>query len=708
MSQKETKMAKINVGIDLGTTYSAVATFSKEEGKVKLLKNSYGKEFTPSVLWIENGKVSIGEDAKAEQKAGNTSTVAFYKSMMGDDNYRAYIDGKEYSAMELSTMYLRELKAEIERENGVQIGGAVITVPAYFNEKQRNQTRLAGEKAGFKVFMLLNEPTSAIIAYGLTGGGKKNVLVYDLGGGTFDVTVAEVNGTAINVLATNGNHQLGGKDWDQALLDEIVDRFRYEHGVDIKYYPNELSELQVKCEDAKKKLSSLSSTTISIVCDGVTGRFDVTREEFDEKTSGLLNETYLLINDTFNEIGAARGTSFGWKDIDEVVLVGGSTRMPQVRDMIVAEYGRAPITKDINVDTIVASGAAMQAELCVSSTICLTVVDKKATQATGKTQVATLTISNADIKDITAHSLGMLAMAADEKSYVNSIIIPKNSNVNVPFAKDFVFGGKKLDVYVLQGESRDPHQTAIIGRYEITGMKGDKKENITVTFLYNSDGVVEVTARIKGGAELRVERKDVAEDMTDIINRLKKEADEAKNARKVEITVIIDVSGSMSGDRIEKARQAARGFVDDVLKIPGATISLIGFADSEQYACKKSRDKQALYDAIAGIWNLPVGGGTSGKPIAYCYRDYDRDAAKVMIVLTDGYWGNQSSEISASDAAKAEGIIIYGIGIGEADQTFLDRISSGKGKKVDLSNLGGAFREVASSIATETGNGSLI
>ena len=404
-------MRKVNVGIDLGTTYSAVATFNKDSGRVEVFKNSIEKETTPSVVMISGNRAIIGEEAKEEQKSGNTSTAAFYKSMMGNPDYNAYLDGKDYSAEDLSAIFLRELKKDIEETNDISIAGAVITVPAYFNDKQREATLRAGKTAGLNVLKIINEPTAAIIAYGLTGGNEKNVLVYDLGGGTFDVTIAHVSGTSIDVLATNGNHQLGGRDWDQALIDIVLERFYDENGFSILDHPEDMKELQVKCEEAKRRLSSMPTTTVTIVCEGITGKYDITRDEFEERTSSYLNETMLLIGACFSEISEETKRPFGWKNIDEVVLVGGSTRMPQVKDAVVREYGRPPVTKDINVDTIVASGAAMQAELCVSTKITLTVAGKVDAQTGQKTGPVTLTINNSQIQDITSHSLGMLALS---------------------------------------------------------------------------------------------------------------------------------------------------------------------------------------------------------------------------------------------------------------------------------------------------------
>ena len=518
-------MKNINVGIDLGTTYSAVASFSKEQSKVEVYKNSLGTECTPSVICFDGANVVIGEDAKEEQKSGNVNTIAFYKSMMGNPNWSAYLNGEEYNAEQLSGIFLKELVKDIEQTNDVHIEGAVITVPAYFNDKQREATIRAGQQAGLRVLKIINEPTAAIIAYGLTSGKDKNVMVYDLGGGTFDVTVAHVSGTKINVLATNGNHQLGGKDWDETLINDIKERFYDEHGVSLDDHPEDLKELQVKCEEAKKRLSAVSSTQIAIQSEGFLGKYTVSREEFDDKTYSLLYETILLINSCFEEISETQGKSFGWSDIDEVVLVGGSTRMPQVKDMIIKEYGKPPITKDINVDTIVATGAAMQAELCVSNTITLTVANKDSTGVSGqaKPQMMSLVINNSDIQDITAHGLGILVYNNDSENFENSIIIKKGSLYNQYFDREYYVKNGSIELYILQGDVSDPFECDMLGKYIVDCSQAKTQIKVTVSLCYNSNGVVEAKATDENGYSLNVKRSEINISLDDLIKRLKEE-----------------------------------------------------------------------------------------------------------------------------------------------------------------------------------------
>ena len=691
---------KINVGIDLGTTYSAVATFNKAKGAVEILKNDLDKNCTPSVVCIENGTVTIGEEAKDMQAAGNLNTAAFYKSMMGEKDYTVYIDGREYTPEDLSGEFLRVLKRNVEEANNVEIGGAVITVPAYFNEAQRTATMRAGKKAGLDVLKIINEPTSAIIAYGLTGSGRKNVMVYDLGGGTFDVTIAEVDGAKVKVISTNGNHQLGGKDWDLTLVEEMGRRFLDEYGVNIEDYPEEYKELQVKCEDVKKKLTNVSTTTVTVQCEGYSGRYEVSREFFDEQTANLLNETIILVNKCFEEIG----NGFGWHSLDEVVLVGGSTRMPQVKEMIIREYGKPPITKNIDVDTIVAAGAAMQAQLCTENMLVLGGTSAPRSGSTISGGSSGLVIRGSDIQDITAHSLGMLALSKDETDYVNSIIIEKNSKMNEQFGRQYQFSGDKLDVYVLQGESKSPYDCTLLYKYVISGMPGGQKNSFTVNFLYNSNGIVEVNAELDNGTSLAAQQCEVTETLSEIIARLQKEREEAKNAVKdIEVIFMLDTSYSMEGGPMRQAKAAMKDFVSN-LNLKHTKVAILDFADSSRWACDFSNDQFKLSRTIDSL-NVegPSGIGNDETPLTHHGHEFKNSrAAKIIVVLTDGRWDDQNTEIRTAEKLKKSGIIIYAVGFGGADENFLSQIASEKGaRKIDLSQLSSTFKEIASSIATE-------
>lgn len=702
-------MKSVNVGIDLGTTYSAVAVFDQSTGKVDILKNDVGEEITPSVVYMEDGEVLIGREAKEQQEAGNVNTAAFYKSMMGDENFVRTFNGKSYDAEGLSSVFLANLKKAVEQANNVQVAGAVITVPAYFNEPQRQATIHAGEKAGLKVLKIINEPTAAIIAYGLTGGGSKTVMVYDLGGGTFDVTIAKISGGQVEVIATNGDHQLGGRNWDRVLVDDVVDRFNDEFGIDIASNKEDFTELVVKCEKLKKQLTSVAAATINVRSEGFSGHYTFTREEFEEKTRRLMAQTILLTESCFEEIGGG----FGWNSLDEVVLVGGSTRMPQVFETIKAKLGKAPMTIGGRVDTIVAAGAAMQAHLCVAGSLTLGAgsgmgAAKFGGQASGGAPSgASLTISNSSIQDVTSHSLGMLAFAKDGKDIINSIIIRKNSKVGAPFGKHYSFKGDKLEAYVLQGESTSPYNCTLLYKYLITGMRKGEDNKLTVNFQYNMNGVVDVTAQMDGGKALKVDKSTVTEDIADLIARLLKEKAEAEkraqNAR-AEVTFAIDTSGSMSvGGRINQAKNSIAEFAQKLDgKVP---LTLISFDNTcHMYCCHE----KSASNVISASNSLVATGGTDADPIEFYENNVSAiEKNRILIVLTDGEWFRQADAIRSADRVKRNGTTIYAIGVADADKAFLEKIASkGGAKKIDLSKLVDAFMEIAGAIATEEDYGS--
>ncbi len=686
-------MKTINVGIDLGTTYSAVATFDAASGKVEILKNDIGEEITPSVVCIEDGETLIGQEAKDQQAAGNLNAAAFYKSMMGDPYFARTLDGKSYDAEMLSGVFLKNLKTSVEKANGVNISGAVITVPAYFNEAQRQATIRAGTKAGFNVLKIINEPTAAIIAYGLTGGGKKTAMVYDLGGGTFDVTIAKIDGAQVDVIATNGDHQLGGRNWDKTIVDEIVDRFQDEFGVDIAANKEDYTELVVRCEKAKKQLSNVPATTVTVRSEGFSGQYTITREEFEEKTRRLMAETIMLTEKCFEELG----NGFGWHSIDEIVLVGGSTRMPQVLDTIRKKFGKEPRTIGSKVDTIVASGAAMQAHLCVAGSITLS-MGGGAAKSSGASGPISLTIDSGSIRDVTSHGLGMLAFTADGKNIINSIIIKKNSNVGVPYGKSYNFGGDKLQVFVLQGESTSPYDCTLLYKYVVSGMKRGEKNNFTINFLYDQNGVVEVTGSLSDGTALKVEKSAVTESIADIIARLLREKEEAAKKAQVDVAFAIDTSGSMYGAPIDEAKKSILEFVAQLGE--DAKTSVISFANSSSWLCKEAKKSEVS----AAVRRLDADGGTSADPLDFYRREKRKtDANRILVVLTDGEWFHQDDAIRSADRLKADGVKIYAIGVGDADYDFLRKIASpGEAKKIDLSKLVATFREIADGIATES------
>ncbi len=694
----------MNVGIDLGTTYSAVAYFDKAKGVPVMLNNSEGEKTTPSVTHIEGGKVSIGNAAKSDLGSGDCNSVAFYKNMMGEKGFTFYVDGDEYSAEDLSAFFLTELKKDIEQANGVKIDGAVITCPAYFDETRRNATLNAGKRAGFKVLKIINEPTAAIIAYGLNGGPKKNVMVYDLGGGTFDVTIAEVDGAKIRVLTTNGDHSLGGKNWDSTIADYLAQQFNEEYNVDISNNPETVSELQVTCEDIKKKLTTMQEATAIVRCEGYVGRYKITREEFEQKTEFLLNQTEMLIDKCFADMQKNGAKGFGWGNIDEVILVGGSTRMPQVREMVIRQFGKPPVTSNINVDTIVAAGAAIQAELCVSSTITLGGASAPTRGALGGApapKTGGLVLRGSDIEDITSHSLGMLAFDKNDE-IINSIILKKDSKIGVAVDKSYEFRGEELHAYVMQGEESDPFECNLLYHYTITGMSKGQANQIFVSYLYNQNGIVEVTARLANGTPLKVDKQEVDESLSALIARLKEE--HSKPQGRVQVVFLIDVSGSMDGQGITEARNAMNTFVQ-ASNTDYMEIAIEAFGSRHATHLHFNNNKGKILSKISDLKvDGKLGYGTEGNHLfSSVGRMFDKKAgARIIIALTDGEWSSEQKAVQDANALKREGIQIYAVGVAEANYAFLQKIASpGCARKVDASELSAAFGDIAGSIATE-------
>ena len=349
-------MSKI-IGIDLGTTNSAVAVL--EGGEAKIIANPEGNRTTPSVVSFKNGEIQVGEVAK-RQAVTNPNTISSIKRHMGEAGYKVDVEGKSYTPQEVSAMILQYLKGFAEDYLGEKVEKAVITVPAYFNDAQRQATKDAGKIAGLEVERIVNEPTAAALAYGMDKQDKdEKILVFDLGGGTFDVSILELGDGVFDVLSTAGNNKLGGDDFDQAIIDYMVAEFKKENGIDLSQDKMALQRLKDAAEKAKKDLSGVTSTQISLpfITAGAAGplhlEMTLTRAKFDELTASLVEATREPVRQALSDAGLSTS------DIDEVLLVGGSTRIPAVVDLVQKETGKTP-NKSVNPDEVVAMGAAIQ------------------------------------------------------------------------------------------------------------------------------------------------------------------------------------------------------------------------------------------------------------------------------------------------------------------------------------------------------------
>lgn len=465
------------IGIDLGTTFSSVGVVD-ETGQPRIVNNRMGEPLTPSVIYFGGEEPLVGEEAKAMQGAGEEDVASFFKRSMGNPNYEVAFKGRSYTATELSAILLKSLKADAEAELGTEVTQAVITVPAYFDDPQRKATIEAGKIAGLEVLRIINEPTAAAQAYGVhKKESEQTVLVYDLGGGTFDVSLVRITNKSMIVIGTDGEHELGGKDWDERIAMYLGQKFSDDNGVNPLDDAIAYNDLMVSCEEAKKRLSGMDRARISITHEGVKETYDLTRAEFDEMTKDLMERTQQLTEKVLAELGMT------WDRIDGVILVGGSTRMPMVREWVEEMSGKKPIA-GVNVDEAVALGAAVEAGVATAERMGYTLPGVK------------------DKIDVMSHSLGMVAENEDCSRYINSIIIPKNKPI--PFSATRSYELKtherienKFNVFLLQGESQSPLDCTVLGNYVFSGINhiSEKAAGITVAYSYDMNGVVNVEAR---------------------------------------------------------------------------------------------------------------------------------------------------------------------------------------------------------------------
>ena len=463
-------MGKI-IGIDLGTTNSCVAVM--EGGQPVVIVNSDGARTTPSVVgFAKNGERLIGETAKRQAITNPDNTISSIKSHMGE-NYKVNIEGKAYSPQEISAMILQKLKADAEAYLGETVTEAVITVPAYFNDSQRQATKDAGKIAGLDVKRIINEPTSAALAYGLDNENEQKIMVYDLGGGTFDVSIIEIGDGVIEVLATNGNTHLGGDDFDQRVINFLVDEFKKAEGMDLSKDKMAMQRLKEAAEKAKIELSSTASSTISLpfITADATGpkhlEMTLTQAKFNEMTADLVEATMGPVRQAMKDSGLSMN------DIDKILLVGGSTRIPAVQEAIQKFSGKEPF-KGINPDECVAMGAALQGGVLGGD------------------------VKGLLLLDVTPLSLGIETMGG-----VNTVIIERNTTI--PTKKSQIFSTAadnqtSVEVHVLQGEREFAKDNKTLGMFHLDGILPARRgvPQIEVTFDIDANGIVHVSAKDLG------------------------------------------------------------------------------------------------------------------------------------------------------------------------------------------------------------------
>mgnify|MGYP004647504169 FL=1 len=463
-------MSKI-IGIDLGTTNSCVAVM--EGGEPTVIANAEGSRTTPSVVaFAKNGERLVGQVAKRQAVTNPERTVISIKREMGSD-YKVHIDGKDYTPPEISAMILQKLKTDAEAYLGQPVTEAVITVPAYFSDAQRQATKDAGRIAGLDVKRIINEPTAAALAYGLDKGEVHKILVYDLGGGTFDVSLMEVGDGVFEVLATAGNNRLGGDDFDNRIIDYIAGEFKKENGIDLLADRQAHQRLKEAAERAKIELSGNLTANINLpfITADATGPkhldMTLTRAKFNELTSDLVEKTITPLNQALSDAGLKAS------DIDKVILVGGSTRIPAVQEAVQRVTGKEPF-KGINPDECVAVGAAIQGG-----------------------------VLGGDVKDVLLLDVTPLSLGIETLGGVFTRLIDRNSTI--PTKKSQVFstasdGQRSVDVHVLQGEREMAAYNKTLGRFQLDGIAPAPRgvPQIEVTFDIDANGIVHVSAKDLG------------------------------------------------------------------------------------------------------------------------------------------------------------------------------------------------------------------
>mgnify|MGYP000419364273 FL=1 len=502
-------MSKI-IGIDLGTTNSCVAIY--EGGEAKVIANPEGERTTPSVVAFKNGEIIVGGAAK-RQMITNKDTIYSIKRLMGTDK-KVEANGKKYTPQEISAMILGDLKKTAEAYLGEKVSKAVITVPAYFNDAQRQATKDAGKIAGLEVERIINEPTAAALAYGLDKQEEnQTVLVYDLGGGTFDVSILELGDGVFEVKSTSGNNELGGDDFDKRIMDYLVDEFKKENKVDLSKDKMAMQRIKDAAEKAKKDLSGVTTTQISLpfLSQGEDGPLhletSLTRAKFEELCHDLFESTLEPVRKALKDAKLTKN------DIDKVILVGGSTRIPKVQELIKNEIGKEP-SKGVNPDEVVAMGAAIQGG------------------------VLTGDVNDIVLLDVTPLSLGIETLGG-----VCTVLIPRNTTI--PTSKSEIFSTAAdnqpaVDIHILQGERSMASDNKTLGRFQLTGIPAAPRgvPQIQVTFDIDANGIVNVKAKDLGTNKEQAITITASTNLSDDeIDKMVKEAEanrEADSKRKEE------------------------------------------------------------------------------------------------------------------------------------------------------------------------------
>lgn len=547
-------MSKI-IGIDLGTTNSCVAVM--DGGEPQIIPNPEGNRTTPSVVSFKNGERQVGEVAK-RQAITNPNTIQSIKRHMGS-NYKEKIEDKEYTPQEVSAIILQHLKAFAEDYLGEEVTKAVITVPAYFNDSQRQATKDAGKIAGLEVERIINEPTAAALAYGINQDEDQTILVYDLGGGTFDVSILDIGDGTFEVIATAGDNQLGGDDFDEVIIDYMVSEFKKEHGIDLSQDKMAVQRLKDAAEKAKKDLSGVAQTQISLpfITAGEAGplhlEMTLTRAKFEELSAHLVERTMGPTRQALKDAGLTPA------DIDKVILVGGSTRIPAVQKAIEKEIGKEP-SKGVNPDEVVALGAAIQGG-----------------------------VLQGDVKDVVLLDVTPLSLGIETMGGVFTKLIERNTTIPTSHSQIFSTAADNqtaVDIHVLQGEREMAADNKTLGRFQLTDIPPAPRgiPQIEVTFDIDANGIVNVKAKDLGtNKEQSITIKSSSGLSDEEIERMIKEAEENAEA-----------------DKKRREEVELRNEADQMIFTTDKTLKDLGDQVSDEEKEKAEKAKEELKKALEG------------------------------------------------------------------------------------------------------------
>ena len=584
-------MGKI-IGIDLGTTNSVVAVM--EGGEPTVIANAEGSRITPSVVgFSKNGERLVGQLAKRQAVSNPDHTFSSIKRYMGTD-HKVNVDGKEYSPQEISAMILQKLKADAESYLGETVTQAVITVPAYFSDSQRQATKDAGTIAGLEVLRIINEPTAASLAYGMDKGEEHTILVFDLGGGTFDVSILELGDGVFEVKATNGNNRLGGDDFDARVMKWMVEEFKKESGIDLSQDKMAAQRLLEAAEKAKIELSGVLSTNINlpfITADASGPKhldLNLTRAKFDELTADLVEATMGPTRQALADSGLSQ------QDIDKVILVGGSTRIPAVQEAIKKYLGQEP-HRGVNPDECVAVGAAIQAGVLVG-----------------------------DVKDVLLLDVTPLSLGIETMGRVCTKIIERNTTI--PTEKSQIFSTAadnqpSVDIHVLQGEREMADGNKTLGRFELSGIPPAPRgvPRIEVTFKIDANGIVHVSAKDLGtGKEQKITITSSGGMSNEEIDRMVKEAEthaaeDKKRKEEVEVRNNADSLVYQAEKAIkEVGEKADKALVEKVQKAADQLKESLKGTDIEKIKADTEELTKPLYEMSAAAYQEAE--GAQGAP----------------------------------------------------------------------------------------------